>query len=132
MGLTVTMCHDIEKYEESEIGGLGLKKILAIALGVISGAVCMSVLYFILHIPLMISVYLMLPVVIIVISRGFYGKGKMSLLQGIVSFRRAEQKPLTYQSTENLKMEVSTEKKEETNGKEKKRGRMFPAYLRRG
>lgn len=132
MGLTVTMCHDIEKYEESEMGGLGVKKILAIALGIISGAVCMSVLYFILHIPLMISVYLMLPVVIFVISRGFYGKGKMSLLQGILSFRRAEQKPLTYQSTENVKMEVRTEKKEETNGKEKKRGRMFSLHLRRG
>lgn len=125
MGLTVTMCHDIEKYEESEIGGLGLKKILVIALGIISGAMGMSVSYFILHIPLMISVYLMLPVVIFVISRGLYGKGKMSLFQEIFNFRKVQKKPLTYQSTENLQMEVSTEKKEGTNGKEKEMRRKF-------
>lgn len=125
MGLTVSMCHDIEKYEESEVGGFGIRKFFYIVLGVAAGAATMAFLYFVLHVHILVAVYLMVPVVVLVISKGFYGKGRVSLVKGILMMFH-KPKPLTYQSTETSSVRVSTDKKEGMDGKEKETKRRFP------
>ena len=122
MGLTINMCNDVEKYEEAVMGGFNLRKTLYVILGVIAGGVTMAVSYFLLHIPILASVFIMIPVVIMVVSRGFFEGGSGSLIKEILSMRK-KRKPLTYRSTEVAMTPAVTVRKEE-DGKEKGRRKL--------
>ena len=116
----------IEKYEESEVGGMGLRKFLFIAIGVMAGAATLAVCYFLLHIPFIISVYLMVPVVAFVVSKGTRKDGRPSMMKGFLMALRPRPKPLTYQSTEIPLGRSIVEKKEGIDGKEEEAKRFFP------
>lgn len=116
MGLTINMCNDVEKYEESVFGNFSAKKLLFLLLAALAGAAAMTFFTFVLHVHIMASVFLMVPVVVPIIMRGFYGGGSASLVHGILWVLK-KKKPLTYQSTEARRGAAMPEKKDGKNGK---------------
>lgn len=122
MGLTINMCNDVEKYEEAVMGGFTLKKTLYVILDVIAGGGTMAISYFLLNIPILASVFIMIPVVILVVSKGFFEGGSGSLIKEILLMKK-KRKPLTYQSTEVAMASAVTVRKEE-DGKEKGRRKL--------
>lgn len=115
MGLTVNLCNDVEKYEESVFGGFSVKKVLYILAAVLAGGATMAFSYFVVHVPIIVSVYLMVPVVIPIIMKGFYGTGRGSWLNILLTSMK-KGAPLVYQSTEAADMTVV----EDENGKKKR------------
>ena len=107
MGLTIELCNDIGKYEENVIGGFNIRKTLTILVAVLIGAGTMAFSYFVLHLPIIVSVYIMIPVLIPVVFKGFYGK-KSSLLK-ILKQMYTKKKPLVYRSTEKNSFSCMTE-----------------------
>lgn len=118
MGLTVSMCNDVEKYEESVFGGFSVKKLFFLLLAALVGAAVMAFFTFVLHVHIMVSVFLMMPVVVPIIMRGFYGGGSVSLVHGILAALR-KKKPLTYQSTEARRGVAMPEKKDGKHGEKR-------------
>lgn len=115
MGLTINMCNDVEKYEESVFGNFSAKKLLFLLLAALAGAAAMAFFTFVLHVHIMVSVFLMVPVVVPIIMRGFYGGGSASLVHGILAALK-KKKPLTYQSTEVRREMPMPEKRDGRNG----------------
>lgn len=98
MGLTIELCNDIEKYEENVVGGFNIRKTLTIFISVLIGARTMAFSYFVLQLPIIVSVYVMIPVLIPVVFKGFYGK--QSSLIKMFKQMYTKKKPLVYRSTE--------------------------------
>lgn len=115
MGLIINMCNDVEKYEESVMGGFNLKKTLYILSAVLVGAAVMAVLYFVLHVNIILSAYLMILFIVPIILKGFYGQGRGSFIQNIKGFF-VKKKPLMYCSTETI-FAKTVEQKEIQGGK---------------
>ena len=115
MGLTIELCNDIEKYEENVVGGFNIRKTLTIFIAVLIGAATMAFSYFVLHLPIIVSVYVMIPVLIPVVFKGFYGK-QSSLLK---TFKQmyAKKKPLVYRSRSTEKSSLSDIAEVTTGGK---------------
>lgn len=119
MGLTIDICNDVEQYEESVVAGFNLKKTLYIGAAVVVGAAGMALFYFVFHINILISVYMIMPLVAPIIIKGFYREGKGSLLKDLLSMGK-KSKPLVFRSTEIAPVEIiQSEKRERTDGKKK-------------
>ena len=119
MGLTVDICNDVEQYEESVVAGFNLKKTLYIGAAVLVGAACIAFFYFVLHINILLSVYLMMPFVAPIVIKGFYRDGKGSFLKDILGMRK-KSKPLVYHSTEIAPAVIQSEKKDIRDGQKEK------------
>ena len=120
MGLTIELCNDIEKYEENVVGGFNIRKTLTIFVAVLIGAGTMAFSYFVLHLPIIVSVYVMIPVLIPVVFKGFYGK-KSSFIK-MLKQMYTKKKPLVYRSTEksNYVTEITTGGTQHENDENKK------------
>ena len=117
MGLTIDICNNVEQYEESVVAGFNLKKTLYIGASVLVGAACIAVFYFVFHINILISVYMMMPFVAPIVIKGFYRDGKGSLLKELLNLR-SKSKPLVFRSTEVAPVNVmDSDKKDKVNGK---------------
>lgn len=120
MGLTIDICNNIEQYEENVVAGFNLKKTLYIGAAVLVGAACMAVFYFIFHINILISVYLMMPFVAPIIIKGFYREGKGSFIHDFFGWRK-KSIPLVYRSTETAPvMSIQSVKKDAADEQKKK------------
>jgi len=71
MSVTVDVCKDIEKFKESVVAGFDAKHSLVIGGALIAGGITGAVCIIILHIPAMVSSYLMIPVCAPIILIGF-------------------------------------------------------------
>lgn len=117
--LTVHLCNDVEKYEESVFGGFNIKKMLYALAAILAGGATIAFFYFVVHVPIIVAVYLMIPVVIPIIMQGFYGSGRGSWLS-MLTLLLKKRAPLVYQSTEAADM---TSVAEDENGKKKRSGK---------
>ncbi|MBP3609468.1 MAG: PrgI family protein [Lachnospiraceae bacterium] len=124
MGLTIDICNDVEQYEESVVAGFNLKKTLCIGAAVIVGAAGMALFHFAFHINILVSVYMMMPLVAPIIIKGFYREGKGSLLKDILGMGK-KSKPLVFRSTETAPVETVQDEKKERSGWEKVRIRIM-------
>ncbi len=101
MGLTIDMCHDVEKYEEGVVMGLNAKKSLCVIIAVFTGAGVAALFYKVLGWSLVASVYAMIPFCGVIILSGFYTSNGLTFLQLIRrKLQRVNEKPLFYKSTE--------------------------------
>lgn len=104
MGLTIDMCNDIEKYEESVLIGMNAKKTLYFIAAAVVGIGAMFLFYKVFHWNLIISAYAMMPFSGIIILSGFSSQNGLTLGQTVLRrLKKTNYKPLTYCSTENRK-----------------------------
>lgn len=101
MGMTIDMCHDIEKYKEDVLMGFDWKKSLYFIAAVLVGAGTIFFFYKVLGWNILVSVYAMMPFAGIIVFLGFYTKNGLTFGQIIRrKVKRANVKPLEYRSTE--------------------------------
>lgn len=105
MGLSVDMCHDVEKYEESIAMGLNAKKFLYFAVAAVAGGLSVLLFYKVFKWHIMASVYGMMPISGVIVMTGFYTSNGMTFGQILKRrFKKTNSKPLVYKSTECRKL----------------------------
>lgn len=75
--ISVKVSKNVDDYKENVIGTMDMKKTLAVVKGFAAGAVIMGILFFF-DVPMLIAMYVALPVIGIFIYRGFYDKDGMT------------------------------------------------------
>lgn len=101
MGITIDMCHNIEKYKEEVVMGFDWKKSLYLIGAVLVGAGATFLFYKVFGWNILASVYAMMPFAGIIVFFGFYTKNGLTFGQIIRrKIKKANRSPLVYRSTE--------------------------------
>lgn len=134
--LSVNMNQDVEKYQESVAAGLNAKQTIAALLALIVGTCIICILYFAFELPLVIDIYIAIPVCIPIILPALgrqYGLSVMERIRQsnkrkrVILFCAAYEKAImkkTNQKKSGKKKEITYDKKQSKKEKNKK-GRPF-------
>lgn len=99
--LNIKVSHDVEGYKEPVFGPFDARQSIFILLAVVLGAVTVACAYFLLHMPLTLCGYAVVPAVAPIILIGFGGKNNMNFLEQQKKMKNRLREPLYYRSTEN-------------------------------
>lgn len=102
MSVTIDVCKDIEKFKESVMAGFDAKHSIVIVGALLAGGITCAVCIMALHIPAIISGYLMLPVSGPIIFIGFSEQDGMSFFERRKKKKLIKKMKLCYISTENF------------------------------
>lgn len=118
---------DIDKYKDDFFKGLSMKETIWGAGGFLVGAILIGFMYFYLHIPVSIAVFIALPFIAILALNGFYTKNGMSFIQLMrLKFKIGNSKTLVYrcpdprdEKIKKFEKMIEEKKGEKKNGKKK-------------
>lgn len=132
--LSVNINRDVEQYQESVFLGLGGKQAVSVLLGLAAGVGSACLLYFIIGLPMQVSIYISLPVCVPIVLPALGKKYGLTVTERIMQsnkkkrvlvYRAVPAQTQKYIETERQKIK----KREWGNGKSKKnkKVRQIPA-----
>lgn len=132
--LSVNINRDVEQYQESVFLGLGGKQAVSVLLGLAAGVGTACLLYFIIGLPMQISIYISLPVCVPIVLPALGKKYGLTVTERIRQSNKKKRvlvyRAVPIQLQENIETERQKNKKREWgNGKNKKnkKVRQIPA-----
>lgn len=132
--LSVNINRDVEQYQESVFLGLGGKQAVSVLLGLAAGVGSACLLYFIIGLPMQVSIYISLPVCVPIVLPALGKKYGLTVTERIMQSNK-KKRVLVYRAVPvQLQKNIETErqkikKREWGNGKSKKnkKVRQIPA-----
>lgn len=120
MSVKVDICKNIESFHENIIAGFNLKQTLVVGSALIIGAATAGVCIMVLHIPTMVSCYLIIPVCAPIILIGFSNRDGMGFIERYKRQHNLKNMHLSNFSTENpqtfnMLMEESRKEQQKEN-----------------